>query len=1114
MKNEILTSVYIADAKSGIWSRPGYIGIAYSDGDEVEDRIAEAIDRATDITVLSAELRQHCIDWPSLYHLSGTRANILRPFDASLKGDILEIGSGCGAITRYLGESGANVLALAGSPRRATITRSRTRDLENVTVLAEKLDQFQSDYRFDVITLIGVLEYANLFTASENPALAMLRHVRSLLKPEGKLIIAIENQLGLKYFAGAPEDHLGQPMYGIEGRYAADQPQTFGRAVLAGLLEKAGFAVAEFLAPFPDYKLPVSILTTEGLSSQRFDGAALAWQSVRRDPQLPSSTNFSLELTWPEIFKNGLALDMANSFLIVASTLQQQIVKSGILGYHYSTDRAPQYCKETIFEQTAENMIAVNYHNLIDREQDDRTNQIISFTGVEKAPYVEGKSLWFEFVKIVTCDGWSFGEVGLFIQRYVNLLAVIASQKGYSIGKLQLADKLPGDFFDMTPQNIIVNHVGQPHAIDPEWVLADEVEVGLLLFRSLLWGTGSVCFGKHSTGDLFSRQTFIKLALAAAGYAPTGDAFVRFAELESVIQQQVTGRSSREFLIRWLEQPLLTSIPKNDEQLASLSQLIAKHDEQLTSLSQLIAKRDGQIASLSQLIAKRDGQIAELQQEIAEIYESTSWRMTGPIREIKSALMPLSKNLTPVKSARFTRSLWFNKLLRQTYKSLPLPWHIKKRLKEIYLSRPGAWKVNHKDVFQLDKNRDALPLVAASAKQFDPTDPWVLVIDLRIPTPDRDSGSVRMYAILRLLVEMGFRITFVSDSEEQLPDYREALEKQGIDILYGSGAAHSHLATVGGRYHFVLLSRPEIAFQYLPYVRAYALYSKLIYDTVDLHWVRFEREMLISGDRALVDVIASFRRIELFNCACADLVLAITDDEKDHLLAEQPDAKVTVLPNIHEIFFPKAPFAQRRGILFIGGFWHKPNEDAVIFFVKNIFPRIKEKIPDVVFYIIGSNMPPSVESLRSANVAPLGFVPDIAPYFESCRIFVAPLRFGAGMKGKVGHSISYGLPIVATRIGAEGMGLQHEKHLLIADDPDDFAGLAVRLYNDEALWRRLSTAALTHLDTNYSLAAARKRMIEIFPKTRNELNRDESRDDSTMIPRCSTSSTAARAPYV
>lgn len=1079
------SSSYVLDIEKNIWSRPGYIGIPYSDGDGVENRIAEVIDQATDITVLSAELRQHCIDWPSLYHLSGTRANILRPFDASLKGDILEIGSGCGAITRYLGESGANVVALEGSPRRAAITRSRTRDLENVTVLAEKFDQFQSDSRFDVITLIGVLEYANLFTTSENAALGMLQHVRSLLKPDGKLIIAIENQLGLKYFAGAPEDHLGQPMYGIEGRYAANQPQTFGRAVLTGLLKEAAFATSEFLAPFPDYKLPVSILTAEGLSNKSFDGAALAWQSVRRDPQLPSSTNFSLELTWPEIFKNELALEMANSFLVVASTLQQQIIKSGILGYHYSTDRAPQYCKETVFEQTNGNMIMVNYHNLIDREQDDRTNQIISFTGVQKAPYVEGKSLWFEFVKIVTCDGWSFEEVGFFIQRYVNLLAVIANQKGYSIGKLQLADKLPGDFFDVTPQNIIVNHIGQPSVIDPEWSLANDIEVGLLLFRSLLWGTGSVCFGKHSMGETFPRRTFIKSALAAGGYSLTGYDFMRFAELESIIQQQVTGRSSREFLNRWLEQPLLTSVTGRDEQLANLSQLIAK----------------------------RDGQIAELQQEITEIYESTSWRLARSIREIKSALMPLSKNFKLGRLAGFTHSLWFNKLLRQTYKGLPLPWHIKQRLKDIYLCRPGAWEVNHKEVFQLDTNRDALSLVAESAKQFNPTDPWVLVIDVRIPTPDQDSGSVRMSAILRLLVEMGFRITFVSDSEKHLPHYRKALEKQGIDILYGSGAAHRHLAAVGGKYHFVLLSRPETAFQYLPYVRAYALYSEVIYDTVDLHWVRFEREMLISGDRALLDAVASFRRIELFNCACADLVLAITDDEKDHLLAEQPNATVAVLPNIHEIFSPKKSFAQRRGLLFVGSFWHKPNEDAVIFFAKNIFPRIREKIPSVIFYIIGSNMPSSVGSLRSANVEPLGFVADVASYFESCRIFVAPLRFGTGMKGKVGQSMSHGLPVVSTQVGAGGMGLRHEKHLLITDDPDDFADLVVRLYNDETLWHRLSAAALTHLDTNYSPAAALKRMTKIFTKTQNESTRNRGHDDGGTISSCSTSSTTTKASY-
>ena len=217
MKTVLQQAGYTLDHASNIWISPSYAGITYSDGNEIEMQIASVIQKATDISVLSTELRQHCADWPSLYHLSGTRANIMRPFQSILKGDILEIGAGCGAITRYLGECGANVLALEGSPQRAAIARSRTRDLENVTVLAEKFEDFECGLQFDVITLIGVLEYANLFTSGENPHLAMLQQASALLKPNGTLVIAIENQLGLKYFAGAPEDHHSTQMYGIEG---------------------------------------------------------------------------------------------------------------------------------------------------------------------------------------------------------------------------------------------------------------------------------------------------------------------------------------------------------------------------------------------------------------------------------------------------------------------------------------------------------------------------------------------------------------------------------------------------------------------------------------------------------------------------------------------------------------------------------------------------------------------------------------------------------------------------------------------------------------------------------------------------------------------------------
>ena len=172
MKSLLSKAGYGLNPKTNVWSRPDFLGIAYDDGEIVEQRIGAIIEHASDISVLSTELRQHCTDWPSLYHLSSTRANILRPFQDVLEGrDVLEIGAGCGAITRYLGESGAHVLALEGTPRRAAIARSRTRELPNVMVVTDRFDDFKWDHQFDVITLIGVLEYANLFMSGDDPAL-------------------------------------------------------------------------------------------------------------------------------------------------------------------------------------------------------------------------------------------------------------------------------------------------------------------------------------------------------------------------------------------------------------------------------------------------------------------------------------------------------------------------------------------------------------------------------------------------------------------------------------------------------------------------------------------------------------------------------------------------------------------------------------------------------------------------------------------------------------------------------------------------------------------------------------------------------------------------------
>ncbi len=614
MKTLLQKAGYVLDATTNVWLNPSYKGIAYNDGDEIETRIFNIIKNATDISTLSTELRQHCTDWPSQYHLTSARANIMRPFEQTLKGaNVLEIGAGCGAISRYLGECGADVLALEGSPRRASIARSRTRDLHNITVLAEKFDQFTCDHQFDVITLIGVLEYANLFTPGDNPALIMLQRVRQLLKPEGKLIIAIENQLGLKYFAGAPEDHFGKPMVGIEGRYGKDQAQTFGRPVLTKLLQQAGFEAANFLAPFPDYKLPSSIVTEAGFAHQHFDASAFASQSVKRDPQLPEICNFSLELAWPVVFANGLGLDTSNSFLVIASPTQQALITAGDLAYHYSTTRLAEFCKETIFSSHDAKFVSVNYRKLgkanAMAKGQSSSRMPIQFVCPEADQYVIGNPLSQEFIQIVTNDGWTFEQVGQFVNRYLATLVTFAKADGFHVDFASPGAVVPGQYIDCMPQNIMVDAQGNHTFIDKEWHLASPVETNHLVFRSLLFLCDAITrFGRPATGESLTVFQFIEKVFQAANLKAQPADFDRFEALEAALQQAVSGIDAKAFF-----------------------------NMKKTRLLPVI--------TLSQIIVERDLQITHLSQRIADLQKSTSWRITRPIRYASDCARKIFGNL-------------------------------------------------------------------------------------------------------------------------------------------------------------------------------------------------------------------------------------------------------------------------------------------------------------------------------------------------------------------------------------------------------------------------------------------------------------------------------------
>lgn len=628
---------YAVDPNIGIWSRTGYDSINYSDGDVVEEKIATIIRASADLSVLSVELKSHCLDWPSRYHLSGERANILRPFSNVLAGDILEIGAGCGAITRYLGELGGNVLALEGSKRRAAIARSRTRDLKNVEVLAESFQSFSCNKKFDAITLIGVLEYANLFVSGDDSTLAMLERVRQLLKDDGVLIIAIENQLGLKYFAGSLEDHISVAMYGIEGRYKNSEAQTFGKEFLAKKLQASKFEKINFLAPFPDYKLPVSIVTEAGFEETNFDASAFAWQSAHKDPQLPGECHFSLELAWPEIFKNKLALDMANSFLVVASPKTNFLNDSKVLAYHYSTNRRPAYCKETIFKKD-ENTVVVEYKKLDmsdDFNSDD--NLVLRYENKSSAPYELGDSLLYEFVRIVKVKNWKFDSAVSFFHQYIDALKKIFIAREVFISFNDPYAVLPGSFVDAIPQNIIIRKNGAVVLIDEEWELREPLEVGFLIFRSILSLLSNIgCLHKPIDKNVLFRKDFMEGLLKSISLTLTAEDFNRYANLESKIREEVVGVKVNEPLNWWPDQ-LLSLDYLLDTEIQNLKQDLKNTEIAFSKAEKLATDRIVEINNLTARVANTDHALAEAQ-KLLSISRHESASLTAQLKDTENGL--------------------------------------------------------------------------------------------------------------------------------------------------------------------------------------------------------------------------------------------------------------------------------------------------------------------------------------------------------------------------------------------------------------------------------------------------------------------------------------------
>ncbi|MEC0227944.1 glycosyltransferase [Paenibacillus alba] len=369
----------------------------------------------------------------------------------------------------------------------------------------------------------------------------------------------------------------------------------------------------------------------------------------------------------------------------------------------------------------------------------------------------------------------------------------------------------------------------------------------------------------------------------------------------------------------------------------------------------------------------------------------------------------------------------------------------------------------------------------------------ILVIDHYVPHFDKDAGSRTVFQYLKLFQKLGFNVKFLGDNFFQHEPYTSELQQMGIEVFYGEWYSKhwkEWLKTNGQYIDYTFLNRPHISEKYIDIVKKNTN-SKVIYYGHDLHFLRELREYELSGNPKLYDSSNEWKKRELEICSKADIIYYPSQVEVEELRKYLPNLNIKAIPAYiyDEIESGKPDFEQRKDLLFVGGFGHKPNVDAVKWFLQEIFPIILEKEKSLKLYIVGSNPPDEVLEFQSENVIVTGFVSDeeLNSYYKNSRTVVVPLRYGAGVKGKVVEALYHQLPIVTTSVGAEGLpGVDY--YLKICDDPKEFAHKVLELYSNVSQLEEYSLNSYEYVQTYFSEKSVLATISTDFGIERNLLN--------------------------
>ena len=543
MSEKLIQLNQFTQGDNRVWfdAKQGDIDFGYSDGQEIEQRLHEILSAAQDLSHLSYELKSQIVDWPTEYHLSPVRSNLIRALNLTGVKRVLELGCGCGSITRYLGDfehadgSKIEVDSVEGSPVRAELAALRCRDLDHVTVSTANFNDivFPEDY-YDLVLYVGVTEYAGRFSDRDSDEEA-LQDLLGLAKrascKDAVVMVAIENRTGFKYVEGANEDHYAKPYIGIHNYAQPAGIRTYTKKEWQEQMQIAGFAATEFIYPFPDYKVPTIFLGEDYVDQNPFSFNHL--EGCRSRDYIKDFHYASREaLFWESTAASKTMGDYANSFMLLMSASAESIAQMSTNDFLHlpGYQRKLEYCM-SIAKPKGEDRIVRDY--IVDKpEQRQIIAPAIEHQRIENETFVTGPMLSVEWSRSLI----SYPDLTVFenyLREYFDFLA-----KQEAAGTLTI---------DLLPNNIILSQADQTyHVVDEEWQVSESLRADYIYFRAILFFyTSYPDFIEEKVIPVEARHTFtledwIKYGFNAIGRPISFDDLFAFAKANERFQNEIS----------------------------------------------------------------------------------------------------------------------------------------------------------------------------------------------------------------------------------------------------------------------------------------------------------------------------------------------------------------------------------------------------------------------------------------------------------------------------------------------------------------------------------------------------------------------------------------------